>query len=373
MDICEFLAIDKLHEESNKRAREVNKKDTIFQKNQNIIINETERVEWVARNARHIMDDLEEQFKRSTKLNSLDITFIFLATALQCARQYIFSNEKFRFIEASEGDNAVKKVFETARVPKKWQDILLAPVPYDAVAREYRDLESTGISAYTHRYRTLGHDPILGWVFGSLNILTDSLTKTNFMSYRVKGGKIQNNETLLPSTLFNEGIEQCQADNLNLPVAVMRQAVHFGTDYFTKHGLPVPFVATLNDSLAKDLTTRFNIDAYSITRGMGLSVLINMLVAIIHKLFYKPNEMNPSLYEVKTRKIILYSNVLASGSNVIYCAISKDLRKFDLGGLLVTLYRLFGDIKFIRQIKQEFIVSGLLEQIRGQELSLAEV
>jgi len=96
-------------------------------------------------------------------------------------------------------------------------------------------------------------------------------------------------------------------------------------------------------------------------------------VAMIHKLFYDPKYINPDIYEVKTRKILLYSNVLASGSNVIYCALTEDLRKLDVGGLIVTLYRLFTDIKFIREVKQEFIVSGLLEQIRGNELNLMEV
>jgi len=47
-----------------------------------------------------------------------------------------------------------------------------------------------------------------------------------------------------------------------------------------------------------------------------------------------------SLYEVRTRKILTYSNVLATGSNVIYVALFKDLTRLDVGGMLVTLYRL---------------------------------
>ena len=65
--------------------------------------------------------------------------------------------------------------------------------------------------------------------------------------------------------------------------------------------------------------------------------------------------MNINLYEVKTRKIILLSNTMAIGSNLIYTAISGDLKKFDLGGLCVTLHRMITDTKFINDVKYEYL------------------
>ena len=36
-----------------------------------------------------IINDLDSQFEKATKLNGIDITFLFFATTLQCVRQYI--------------------------------------------------------------------------------------------------------------------------------------------------------------------------------------------------------------------------------------------------------------------------------------------
>jgi hypothetical protein len=330
------------------------------------IANESLRVADVAHNARQILDDLDAEFEEKTELTGTDITFLFLAIALQCARQYILSNDKFR-LTSSGGDHLVGSL-----VPKNWQDILLAPVPYDAV-KTVGGARNTEISGYTHRYRTLGHDPIMGWVFGTMNILSDSLTKYNVVeSYSVRNMMIA--EQIPTTQVFTKGIGQIQADMNNLPAAIARQAIHFGSDYFTKQGLPIPLVSTINNDFSKTLLTKCNIDMWSITRGMAVAILINSIIAHVHLLFYDPERYSSQrLYEVKTRKIILYSNLIASSSNVIYVAIRSflgdvsALKKLDVGGLLVTLWRLFTDIKFIHQVKREFIMESFNEMIRGKE------
>ena len=58
---------------------------------------------------------------------------------------------------------------------------------------------------------------------------------------------------------------------------------------------------------------------------------------------------------MRTRKILLLSNLLASSSNLVYVALTHDSKKLDVGGILVTITRLFSDIRFITKIKQEFI------------------
>lgn len=48
----------------------------------------------------------------------------------------------------------------------------IAKVPYDQVTGTGID----GMGPTTHRVQTLGHDPLLGWVYGTLDILRGSLT-----------------------------------------------------------------------------------------------------------------------------------------------------------------------------------------------------
>lgn len=193
------------------------------------------------------------------------------------------------------------------------------------------------------------------------------MTKSNLVeSYSVKDMVII--APIPTSQVFSVGVAQIQADKYNLPSAVVRQAVHFGSDYFTKQGLPLPFVSTINNDLSKSLMTNFNVDMWSVTRGAAVAVLINSLIAYIHQLFCDPSEYGSrKLYEVKTRKILKYSNLIASASNVIYVAISKDMKKLDVGGLIVTIYRLITDTKFIRQVKEDFIFGSYKDMIMGDD------
>ena len=75
--------------------------------------------------------------------------------------------------------------------------------------------------------------------------------------------------------------------------------------------------------------------------------------------------MERKLYEVRTRKILSYSNLVASSSNIAVVAITGDMTNFDLGGLAVTIYRLITDRKFIRQVKEEFIYGSYRDMIMG--------
>lgn len=317
------------------------------------------------------IDDINERFSKVTGLSSTDVKFLFFATALQCLRQYLISNDKFRFDTDKAGDNFIGKF-----VPRKYEDILLGSVPYDAVrkAEGYKD-QNTGISGANHRYMTLGHDPILGWIFGTLNIMTNTLTKNSpsLTTYIVKphpttGNYTQIGEQVLISEVFINGVNLAKNDYKLLVVSVIRQALHFGADVFTKMGLPIPIINTISPDLSsKLLSENFRIDVYSVSRGIMLSTLINSIVSVIHGLFYDEKvDMKRDLYEVRTRKILSYSNALATSSNIIYTSITKDFRKLDVGGAVITLYRLMSDYSFISKVKYEFINEILDNELREE-------
>lgn len=309
---------------------------------------------------------MDKEFAHATKLDATDITFLFLATALQCIRQYVLSNEKFR-LTAKQGDSLADSALSLA--PPDWKDVLTQSVPYDAI-KTGSHVTDTGLAGTTHRYRTLGHDPVFGWVFGTANIMTNSLTKMDFETYQVKSMQIIRHYPLGAWGMLDRAVSYSIDDPKLLAASVARQAIHFGSDYFTKQGLPVPLISTVNNSFAQTMLTKWHIDMYSITRGTALSVAINQLVACIHRLFYNEiTDGNTDLYEVRTRKILSYSNTLASGSNIIYVALSGDLTKLDVGGLIVTLYRLLTDYKFIQQVKLEFMEKRWYDLITGDEFS----
>ena len=376
--------LDKLHKQSQaiitSLQDDVRSSSQSLQTNLKAMSNEEKRVADVSRNAPAIIENIDKDFERKTRLQGWDITFLFLATAIQCIRQYLLSNDKFRLQDmgssssSARGEKLMKDLLNTSigpwrPVPPDVAKILTQSVPYDAVnfiSPEVKDsLGNLGLSGSTHRYRTLGHDPVLGWVFGPLNIITSSLTRYDFISFGVQDKKIA---CIYPGNMIGDAIGFCNQDHLLYPTAIARQAVHFGSDYFTKQGLPVPLISTVNNDLSNLMTTKAHIDAWSITRGAVLSMLINQLVYCVHMLLWNESKDGPrSMYEIRTRRILSYSNVLATSSNILVTAFTGDLTKLDVGGMIVTLHRLIQDTQFIADIKKDFLKNEVYNLVVGSE------
>lgn len=308
--------------------------------------------------------NFEIEFQKKTNLNELDIKILFLGVFLQITRQFLISNDSFRFNKASDGDKVpdyLSNKIASNLNNEKYIKVLTSSVPYDAT--NYFDkssfMGSHGLSGANHRYTTLGHDPLLGWIFGPMNIVTETLTKKNILldSYLVKDMKIV--KPIPIYEVFCNFFDEIRNDKYLLGVAVLKQAFHFSSDCFTKMGLPLPIINNFTPELTeKIIKNNFNIDFYSVTRGVFLSNVINYIIAIIHQLYYNPlTDMD--LYKVKTKKIILYSNIIASSSNIIYTSLTKNFKQLDVGGFITTLLNLYKNQEFIRKIKEEYINSKL--------------
>lgn len=93
---------------------------------------------------------------------------------------------------------------------------------------------------------------------------------------------------------------------------------------------------------------------------------------------------NATLDEVRTRKIILISECIASMVNAIViggieiaAALTENVelakeaaKKIDIGGYISTVLHLFSDIRFISKIKKDFIAKAIEE---GYKEKLAAV
>lgn len=362
--------------------------------NLNTISNESLRASNVARDSGKIINNIDAQFEEATKLDDTDISFLFFATALQCIRQYLLTGFKERLTDEDaakktkkDKKNDIKESSERSHLLYRpsLEQIISNPVPYDAMYGSPGF--NLGLGGNSHRARTLGHDPILGWLFGTANISTSTLTTWDFKSYHIKTGitakgdardkityKAYTNKVLsyTKDRLLNEGMEGKMA----FATAILKQRMHFKSDEYSKMGLPLPLISVISPDFAEKLCkygekNGMNIDMgnlKTISKQISISVLINMIIAMIHRMFYDENKYDSlSLYEVKTRKILSYSNALSSASNVIYVAMSEDIRKLDIGGIMVTIYRLTTDKKFIRKIKQEFLKEEFQNIVIGEE------
>ena len=340
------------------------------------------------------LDEINKEFSRKTSIvNKTDLSFLAIATALQVTKSLVFPYvaEKFDYGKnfdpndrLDHNDKSIEKAHRQANDEYKekklkkngtgyWINILYQTPPYDITAGS-KDL-GINMGGKAHRMYTLGHDPMLGWIFGTANILTDSITFNTFHTNRVirkdpiTGSKkmLITPEVVPMGVLFRESYEMSKADKLNLPAAIFAQAQHLKSDEYTKMGLPVPILSSINEDFASKLYSE-HYDALCFARDVKIvgasfivSKLIDIIIVLLHGLFRK--EEDKDLFEVRTRKILLISNSIASTSTIINTAITKNPKNLDIGSLLNTVTHLFSDLRFIARIKEEFIENEISERI----------
>jgi len=100
-------------------------------------------------------------------------------------------------------------------------------VPYDPAHSANLSQRVEGLGAGTHRFQSLGHDPILGFIFGVKDILMGTFTA------------IDKNGSLI---VQNVGITDSSIIGMNLFDAIGRVFGHLKSDIATSRGLPVPLM-----------------------------------------------------------------------------------------------------------------------------------
>lgn len=390
-------------EELEKRRKEIDNNIETAITNMDTIIAETNRVADVAHNSQKILDDLDREFEQQTGLNEKDMAFLFVAVGLQCVR-ILFLNHITRIQKAGSGNTLEEALHEhqktilgkldnglvdTARpyyAPLN-QIITIKGVPYDATA--YLDEKHALFKGANHRFSTLGHEPIAGLVFGTANILTNTITcynkpmlTTNHVVYtpQFKSPKIA---TFCPTTqMVLTACNRIKDDKESVVAAVIKQIIHVGTDMFTPCGIQLPLVnLTLSKPEIEELTKQFGTgDLVKAGIGYSLAAFIDLIIATVHGLLYDEKYCdNKDIYIVKTKKIIKYSNIIASTSNVIWVGVNMHIgnetaiRDLDIGGLLNTIRRLYSDKAFVRQVKEEFVFGGFNRLIQGEELDIVDI
>ncbi|MBR5021643.1 MAG: hypothetical protein IKY18_00335 [Oscillospiraceae bacterium] len=400
------------------------------------ITNESYRVAKIAHDAPVILSKLDQEFEEQTGLHGKDILFLFAAVGLQVARIVILNELSKTEVAGSSNRNETKlhefqekllgklnsgEVLDERPYYASMEHIVTKMgVPYDATATLTQDsinkmlgkgrswdleleklIPTEKLSLFkgsNHRFSTLGHDPILGLIFGTANILTNTITcvKTPLDIGGVGIPVLTTNHVVYTSdyrdphiatygstmAMIQCAVERTKEEPTAFVAALIKQVVHIGTDLYTPCGIQIPGAnLVLSNTNAEKLTKYISAgDVVKIGTSAKLAELINLLISALHSLMYDDAmETSRELYSVRTRKIIMYSNVIATGSNVLWvggnmlAGNESTIKQLDIGGLIVTIKRLISDTEYIRQIKEEFVFGGFKNMIKGKGLELEEV
>lgn len=366
-------------------------------------------------------------FDEKTKLDKQDRKFIWITAALQSVRwilQDIFEKERLSDQEAAKvsgakDDEKALKVFFNAEDVKERKhkyycpsldEIITRPVPFDTThgskntdAKEaiYGKSKVTTVMAgggkLGHRVSALGHDPIFGWIFGTANILTSTITNNRFESWHVKTGEnISEKASTIKifeytkKNLFDDGIEGWK----RIFASVIKEAIHLKSDIHTKNSLPFPILSTIQinsgmmDESGEQIKrligsewanklSDIGIDAHNMKKWKDqfiLSELINKVVSIVHVIavYDESSGVDIKMFKVRTNKVIAIGDILSEVANVLYTGFrsagvaavaglnpetAKEVaRHLDVGGILNTIRTVFSMNKYIRQIKVEMVL-----------------
>lgn len=339
------------------------------------------------------LERIDREFKERTRLQDADAAFVVAATMLQVARVLVINS--LTEVERAGAGNAKEdalhsfqdRVFsgfddgaaESGRLFASKSHILSSRgVPYDATRYEAENLKI--FKGANHRFATLGHDPVLGLVFGTSNIMTNSITCVKDANVFGIGARIPATYSVSYDAFGKNPLIGAPTGTVEMLVAagrrvvsepdaaaaaLIKQLIHIGTDLYTPCGIQIPFANLVLDKARTEALTRYVSTGDILKVGMqaGMTVLINWLIAALHgcSLIFNDDGSDycTEMYQARTKKIILISDTIATSSSVVQASITKNPKCLDLGGAAVLVYRLFSDARFVAKLKEEYVQSEL--------------
>ena len=150
-------------------------------------------------------------------------------------------------------------------------------VPYDASTSKNLTEKVAGLGPRSHRFHSLGHDPILGFIFGVKDTMRGTMTAID------STGKI-----------ISQAIPGAPA-GMTLFDALVRQIGHLNSDIGTSAGLPAPFMPLLQliqvgsfgekGRTVGELSRAMYAAGYDFGHFMAMSIPV-LMIEVIVRVFY---------------------------------------------------------------------------------------
>lgn len=179
---------------------------------------------------------LNEEYDQLHHLDPLDVTITAGAGLLAAAVDILLVGIPGKSpggLKAGSLSDYMRDYFDRRYPPEEMEKLAnskVSKVPYDAQDNRNTAVRVEGLSAYYHRLLSLGHDPLLGLVFGTSDILAGKMTTID------KAGRV-----------VSQSME-CYTGRkeVDVFVALAKQILHFKSDVTTSMGLPAPLMGLFN-------------------------------------------------------------------------------------------------------------------------------
>lgn len=234
---------------------------------------------------------MNEEFNQIHHLDKVDVVIGALAGMVGAAVDILMVGipEKTpEGLKAGPLSNYIRDYFDRKFPEEEMQKLANSKeskVPFDAQDNRHTTIRVEGLSAYYHRLLQLGHDPVLGFVFGVADILTGRMTTID------KTGKVVSQ------------VMENYADRKETEIfrALAKQIAHFKSDVTTSMGLPAPFMSMFNllqfgnigeyDQTIAEIVQGMYYEGYDFIHFCSMSVPA-MLVEVIVRIGYAFKRIN---------------------------------------------------------------------------------
>lgn len=377
------------------------------------------------KNVNIIISNLDKQFSEKTGiLNAKDMLFLWSAVAMQCVRWILIptfdletltpttEERKDSQSEGKKDETGTKMQLDKEReerekrdIPNK-KEIMLLPVPYDAM-KGTEDIVIPRVTEFgkqicgrNHHSATLGHDPIIGQIVGTANIMTRAITFHDVLITTRKVEILSGREQIVvKEPLYNkmlmveDVVNSTKEDTGRIVAALVKENLHLQSDKYTKIGLPIPLLsAGLQQKLLKQKWNSKELEDVikGSVKGMAINFIvtfiINTIVGTLHGFCYDEKDEDKRLYSVRTRKIVAASNIIAECVNIGAVIagstggilsknpeqIKKSISHLDIGGMIEAIHQVAKSKKIQEEIRREFLEQELFKYFTANKYSFLE-
>jgi len=183
-----------------------------------------------------VIDKWENEFNSIHSLDKYDIAICAVAAIIGAAIELLLIGIPQRTPQGTKAgplSNYIRDWFDKHYPEEEMNKLAnrkVSKVPYDAQDNRHTVEYVEGLTPYYHRLLELGHDPLLGFFVGILDIMHGSMTTID------KNGKV----------VVQVIKEYSDRKETNLFSALAKQLTHFKSDVTTSMGLPAPLMGLFN-------------------------------------------------------------------------------------------------------------------------------
>ena len=158
---------------------------------------------------------------------------------------------------------------------------------------------------------------------------------------------------------------------------------------YTPKGIQIPGAnLVLSKKNAERLTKYISTgDIIKITSSAAIAIVINFIISVLHNLFYNENDdISRELYNVRTRKILKVSNIIAESLDIIYVGANiiigmytenpilkeEGMKRIDFGGYIVAVHQILKSSSVREKIRREYLENKLYDKFLGENYSFLE-